>query len=142
MTKEHPFVVVESKALPFGAMEFNFRLEGPAGAPVSINRRIIKLLTGEMPIQFPSKLDMRGIPLRLVGGSERVLFVSDAALYVRADGYRIFAWRLSDALARIRRPLRWVNIRLILTLYVWGMADVRPGEIISWRCVRKSQGKN
>lgn len=141
MVKETAFIALECRPMPFGAMEYGGRWVGPAGAPVRVDRSVIRWLTGKQPQEFPNTLDFQGLSLRLVSGSDKQLFVYNAALYMRVDGARVLAWRWHTTLARIRRPLRWVYLRLILTLHVWSLAEVSPGEVISWRCVRR-QKKN
>lgn len=137
---EHAYVEVSLKSLPLGGTEFDFTWVGPEHASVLIDRLTIARIKGGGPLreEFPTTLDLRGIPLRLIPGSEQeiVAFVRDAALYVRADGANALVWVWRSALLRARRPLRWVYVRLILTLYVWGLADWRKEEVITWRCVR------
>lgn len=35
----------------------------------------------------------------------------------------------------------WENLRsrIILTLYVWGLADVRQGERLTWKCIHRGR---
>lgn len=128
------------KPLPFGGTEFEFSWVGPERGTVLIDRLTIARINeegGPLRESFPATLDLRGIPLRLIPGSEKEIdaFVRDAALYVRTDGVNALSWFWHCASVRARRPLRWVYVRLILTMYVWGLADWQQAEVVSWRCV-------
>ena len=57
--------------------------------------------------------------------------------YVRLDAGMSYAYHryMNFWNNRFLYPWRWVEVRLILTLQVWGLAKVMPGEYITWSAV-------
>jgi hypothetical protein len=54
----------------------------------------------------------------------------------RLDGFYPIA-KLEHQIIKFWSFWRWWEVRIIETLAVWGIADIRPGEIPGWYCVNR-----
>lgn len=79
-------------------------------------------------VDLPARLMCFPWPLRLV--NQEIDFIRNAARYVREDSPWWWLWPLRFRLAQ---RWRWLNVRLIYTAVVWGLAHVPEGSVPSWR---------
>ncbi len=84
---------------------------------------------------------LRGLPRLSVGQAFslqelRLRVVQDHLMYggyiVMRDGWRARVWVVAY---RVLAPLRWVNVRLILTAELWGLGRWESTQIVTWRNV-------
>ena len=62
------------------------------------------------------------------------------SLYFRNDVSAWYAWhRLLRDLDAAKNYCLGVRNRFILTLIVWGMGSIVPGEVIGWQCLRRKR---
>ncbi len=80
------------------------------------------------PVVVSYDIDTRHLPWPLRKIDECLEWNGD--YYVRTD---VAFWWVTAALARMKRPLQWVYVRLIITAEIWGVGRTAPGEFISWR---------
>ena len=106
----------------------------------------VKRITWE-PANLPARL-RRGEDLELVSQSFPIEKMPAEPsfddwicgyLYIRTDAGMSYAYhRLMGCWRKhIWARWHWVEIRLILTLHVWGLAKVEPHSYITWACVGK-----
>jgi hypothetical protein len=62
-------------------------------------------------------------------------------LYIRTDAGMSYAYHryMNFWRNRVWYPWRWIEVRLILTLQVWGLAYNEPGCYVSWSSVGKKR---
>lgn len=41
-------------------------------------------------------------------------------------------WRFTEARIKVRRAWEWFNVRLLATMYVWGLLVTKPGVSYGW----------
>ena len=64
----------------------------------------------------------------------------NCSVWARADGPLCLTYAAYWLAARMRVLSRFLTVRFVLTLMVWGMAHCELGERITWNCVgRKRQ---
>ena len=138
-------IIAERRELPFNRFDVTYRLARwdwltQKDEPVSLAeaKRGHCLISHALAEEFldrprwevqPGQLCQVG-PFRLRVIESNVPF---AAFVCRLDGWRARAeWRGY----RVLRGARWFYVRLILTAYVWGLADRHEAYPVTWRDVR------
>lgn len=61
--------------------------------------------------------------------------VTIANYYARVERFYVLSWGYHWLRARTQRITAELKWRIILTFYVWSMADVRDGYVASWRMI-------
>lgn len=128
--------------LPTGDVELELEWFGPAEAPVRIPETLyLTLLRGTIKDgKLPEVVTALPWPLRMVEQSDGIIPL--AAVYVRTDAEANPAtylyWR---TFMLTRRAWRWLSLRLLLTLGIWGLLDWRANCERRWRDVFGPQRK-
>lgn len=117
--------------------------EGLRGWPLRIERGCLEDMLGHCLHEGSSWLEISDCPktlncfpwpLRFVAIERR--FDRDELIYVRTDsGFWLYWYCRFRALPF----LQMLRTRIILTLMVWNLAHIEPGEIANWRCVGRKR---
>lgn len=124
-------IIVHERELLPGRMSRTYEWRGLSSWPVLIHGNTLSRLM-EQPFKgngYPEIVDCFPWKLRLI---DEAAYHLNGAYYVRTDsGMWAYLWMM----VRANRMIQTLKQRIILTLMVWGLAYVEPGELISWRCV-------
>jgi len=109
------------------------RVEGDMRAPIAISYYALRHISLDCKA-FPKKIGMMGLDWRLL--EERMAYAD--ALYMCVTPWP-FRWMFHKSALIVENAWRWFFMRIILTLHVWGLADVPAYEIPSWRHIGTNQ---
>jgi hypothetical protein len=113
-----------------------FEWAGPTHLPVRFGEELYFYARAQ-GIEFdiahaPHSIKWLDWPLRLVDSSRSGL-VPFEAVYARTDGRNAAVWLWWRVRSLALRAWRFLSARVVLTLWVWGLAYVKPGARPSWR---------
>ena len=98
-----------------------------------------------LPIKLsPSDVSKFNIPLTMVRTTnpDPCGFYTIAVYIQRKEGlWRIYSWFIKRWLIHTDVFNRLVSMRVIMTLHIWGIGYVNPGEIPHWGCVSRNSKK-
>jgi hypothetical protein len=57
-------------------------------------------------------------------------YVRDGSICLRKD---VYFWWITYLFDRISIVFQWVNVRIIMTAHVWGIINIKQGEIPTWK---------
>jgi hypothetical protein len=111
--------------------EYNLTVDWPKG------QKIVEFLT-DNPDDFDKLRLALDFPIEIIEVGWEYLYRAKIYHIIKLDGFYPIA-KLENRLRKFWSFWHWWEVRIIRTLDVWGIAEVRPHEIIGWYCLDKSR---